>query len=89
MKNLSLLTIVPFMLAGCGYARENDTPIALEKVPSSLVKVAWERLPGDDFQTAYKETKNGKEVYELRGKTQDRKIRDVEITADGEVLEVD
>ena len=61
----------------------------LDKVPPSVVKVAEEKLPGVKFDSAYKETKDGKEVYELRGKTKEGKIRDVEVTADGKVLEVD
>jgi hypothetical protein len=83
------MTVLLMLISGCSDERENDTPIPFDKVPPTLVKAATERLPGVNFQTAYKETKGGKEVYELRGKTREGKIRDLEITADGEVIEVD
>jgi hypothetical protein len=87
--SLRTLTVLLMLILGCSDKRENDMPIPFEKVPPTLVKIASERLPGVSFQTAYKETKGGKDVYELRGKTKEGKIRDLEITADGEVIEVD
>ncbi len=59
------------------------------RFPLDVMKIAADKLPGVKFDSAYKETKDGKEVFELRGKTKEGKIRDVEVTADGEVLEVD
>ena len=89
MKRISLLSLSFLAMFGCGEQRENDESIPFDKVPPSIVKIAEQKLPGVKFETAYKETKNGKEVYELRGKTKEGKIRDMEITADGQVLEVD
>ena len=89
MKRISLLAVSLLAVFGCGDQRENDESIAFDKVPPAIVKIAEQKLPGVKFETAYKETKNGKEVYELRGKTKEGKIRDIEITADGQVLEVD
>jgi uncharacterized membrane protein YkoI len=74
---------------GCGDTRENDVPIPFEKVPPELLKVAQEKFPDVKFDSAYKETKDGQEVYEVRGKTKQGKIREVEVTADGKVLQVD
>ena len=84
-----LATILLAATAGCGDNRENDVPMPLDQVPKAIMKVAEEKLPGVKFDSAYKETKDGKDVFELRGKTKDGKIRDVEVTADGKVLDVD
>jgi hypothetical protein len=89
MRRTSILAAKLVAMFGCGEHGENDVPMPLDKVPPSVVKVAEGKLPGVKFDSAYKETKDGKDVYELRGKTKEGKIRDVEVTADGKVLEVD
>jgi hypothetical protein len=86
---MTILAGVMLIAAGCGEVGEDDVPVPLDQVPASVVKIAEETLPGLKFDSAYKETKDGKEVFELRGKTKEGKIRDVEITADGKVIEVD
>ena len=90
MRQTSILGAALLTTAlGCGERGENDVATPLGNVPPSVMKVAEAKLPGVKFDTAYKETKDGKEVYELRGKTKEGKIRDVKVTADGKVLEVD
>jgi hypothetical protein len=89
MMRRSILSVALLAAVGCGEKGESDVPMPLDKVPPSVVKVAEEKLPGVRFESAYKETKGGKEVYELRGKTKEGKIRDLEVTADGQVMEVD
>ncbi len=89
MGRMSILAVSLLATTGCGEKGENEVAMPLDKVPPSVVKVAEEKLPGVKFDSAYKETKDGKDVYELRGKTKEGKIRDVEVTAEGRVLEVD
>ena len=89
MRKMSIIAVALLATIGCSEKGENDVPITLDKVPPSIMKLAEEKLPGVKFDSAYKETKDGKEVYELRGKTKEGKIRDVEVTADGKVLQVD
>ena len=90
MKRTSVLaTILLTATAGCGESGEHEVAMPLDQVPPALRKVAEEKFPGVKFDSAYKETKDGKDIYELRGKTKDGKIRDVEVTADGKVLDVD
>ena len=89
MRRLRIPAVALLIMFGCGEKGENDVPMPLDKVPPDVMKIAVEKLPGVKFDSAYKETKDGKEVFEVRGKTKDGKIRDVEVTADGKVLEVD
>lgn len=75
-------------LAGCSAAEQkpDDTVVALEQVPEAAMKAAKEKLPGVTFDTAWK-TETG--AYEIRGKDSRGKIRDLQVTESGEVLEVD
>jgi len=60
----------------------------LKDVPSEIMKVANEKLPGVTFDSAWKEA-NGN--YELRGKDKNDKtgkIREIDIKPDGTVDEV-
>ncbi len=89
MRRGCLIIAVSALVAGCGGEKELETPVKIEEVPPALVKVAEKELPGVKFDSAYKEKKDGKDVYELRGKTKEGKIRDIEVNADGKVIEVD
>ena len=53
------------------------------------MKVAKEKLPGVTFDTAWTEKEGDKTVYEVRGKSADGKTRDIKVSLDGTVLEVD
>ena len=70
MKRVSILAGALLATAGCGEQGENDVPMPLDKVPPSVMKVAEEKLPGVRFDSAYKETKDGKDVLRTSGKDQ-------------------
>jgi hypothetical protein len=76
-------------MLGCTETHEADVAVPIEKMPAPLMKVATDKLPDVKFDTVYKGTKAGKEVYEIRGKNKEGKIREVEVTADGEIVEVE
>jgi hypothetical protein len=71
-------------LAGC--AKQTSTPVPLEQVPESLMKISHEKLPDVKFDHAVIKA-NG--IYEISGKDKKGKVRDVEMTAAGEVTEVE
>lgn len=77
-------TIALLLLAGCD-AFEKTEMVPIEKVPENVMKTAQEKLPDVKFDTAWKEG----DAYEVRGKTKDGKVRDVKVSPDGKVLEVD
>ena len=53
------------------------------------MEVARKQLPGFTFDTVYKMKVNGKDAYEIRGKNKQGKTREVEVSAAGEVLEIE
>ena len=89
--SLKLLTtaILCFTITGCGEVFEKTEMVPIDKVPETVMKVAKEKLPGVKFDTAWTEKNGGKTVYEVRGKSSDGKTRDIKISPDGSVLEVD
>ena len=81
---LGLVLVV--LVVGCGQSRPKDVAVPLEQVPEPLRKIAKEKLPGIDFDRARK-TANGN--YEIRGKDKRGKVREVELTPSGEVVEIE
>ncbi len=53
------------------------------------MEIARKELPGITFDTAYKLKVDGKDAFEIRGKNKQGKIREVELSATGEVLEIE
>jgi hypothetical protein len=76
--------------AGCGAkppASNQFMPIA--DVAPELVTVAQETLPNVTFDSARKFKYQGEDAFEIRGKQPNGKIREVEVTAAGKVIEVE
>ena len=86
MRRIEILAALSLAIVGCGELGENDEPIPLDKLPPAISKVAKDKFPNLKFQSAFKETKDGKQIYELRGKDKEGKIRDLEFTADGQYI---
>ncbi len=84
-----VLLAFTFSLVGCSEPFEKTEMVPIKEVPETVMKVAKEKLPNVNFDTAWTEKKDGKTVYEVRGKTTDGKTRDIKISPDGTVLEVD
>jgi hypothetical protein len=77
-------------VVGCGEEFQREEAVPIDKLPPAALKAAQSKLPGVKFDTAWKvKAEGGKEGFEIRGKTKDGKIRDAQVTATGEVLEVD
>lgn len=90
MKRVVLFAwLVLVCMTGCGEFLEKTEMVPIEKVPETVMKVAKEKLPGVKFDSAWTEKVGGKTVYEVRGKSADGKTRDIKVSPDGTVLEVD
>jgi hypothetical protein len=85
--------ITPGVLAlavGCGEGKpQADEVVPIGSVPSAVMETARKTLPGLKFDTAFKMKVNGKDAYEIRGKDKKGKTREVEVSATGEVLEIE
>ena len=75
-----------FLIAGCGSPSVKDESVSLDQVPSNLQKVANEKLPNVKFERA---TKRADGSYEIRGKDKAGKVRDIDLSGNGDVLEIE
>ena len=87
--SLTLLSLTLLSVVGCGEVFEKTEMVPIENVPEAVMKVAQEKLPGVKFDTAWTEQDGNKTVYEVRGKSADGKTRDIKVSPEGKVLEVD
>jgi len=81
-----------FLLAALGCGEGEPEPahsVPIDQVPPKLMEIARKELPGIPFDRAYKIEVNGKDAYEIRGKDSRGKIREVEVSQDGKVIEVE
>jgi hypothetical protein len=75
---------------GCGGTPPKSDPVVpIVEVPPSVMDVARKELPGFTFDTVYKMKIEGKDAYEIRGKDQRGKVREVEVSAEGEVIAIE
>lgn len=77
------------VLMGCAVgcsAAAKDELVPLESVPANVMDIAKEKLPEVNFDQALKRADGS---YEIRGKDKKGKVRDIEMKADGEILEIE
>jgi len=70
---------------GCGAIQGREV-IALADVPVNVMDVAKKELPGVTFDKAWKK-KDGS--FEVSGKDKSGKIREIDVKADGTVIEIE
>ncbi len=63
-----------------------DERVALEELPETVTKAVEAKFPGSKIVKAKKDTEDGKQVYELKLKSNDDKKYEVEVSSDGEIL---
>jgi uncharacterized membrane protein YkoI len=88
MKSLLALTLL-MIASGCERKPQADQIVPLEQVPPKVMDAARKELPGYTFDTAYRLKIEGKDAYEVRGKDKKGKVREVEVSAAGEVVGVE
>jgi hypothetical protein len=86
-----VLAVVACLLAtpGCGEEREQVQSVTKDEIPPNVLKAAKEKLPNVEFNAAWKEVREGKTAYEIRGYQEDGKIREVKVSEAGEILETE
>ena len=85
MRRLFLLAVV---VCGCGESLGEGKKeiVAMDKVPPAVMKAAKDKLPDIKFDSVLKTSKG---LYEVRGKSSNGKIREVEVNEAGEVVAVE
>jgi uncharacterized membrane protein YkoI len=89
MKKTLIISSLLALACGCEKEPTADQIVPLEQVPPKVMEAARKELPGYTFDTAYKMKVEGKDGYEVRGKDKRGKVREVEVSATGEVLGVE
>ena len=80
---------VALLCVGCEARPAPTTVVPLSEISPDLMQVAQKALPNVKFQSARKIQVNGEEVFEIRGKMPSGKIREVEVSVSGKVVEVE
>lgn len=62
------------------------TAMPMDQVPAAVLKAAKAAAPDLTFYAAYKDTFQGQDSIELKGKTKSGKIREIEVSPQGKVL---
>ncbi len=87
MRRMLATTAVLAAMIGCDRGIDDSTPIAVDKVPASVMEVAKKELPGVEFDKAWSGKSGSEAAYEIRGQNEKGKVREVRISASGKVLE--
>ena len=89
MKKLITGVLLLACVVGCENEPKSDDIVQIEQVPPNVMEAARKQLPGYKLDTAYKMKIDGKDAYEVRGKDKKGKVREVEVSATGEVLAIE
>ena len=90
MRKDHVLGMMLIFALGCASSLPtSDVIVPIDQVPANVMEVARKQLPGYKFDTAYKVKIDGKDAYEVRGKDSRGKVREVEVSATGEVLAIE
>lgn len=85
----SAVLLVALACVGCAAKEAETTVVPIADVAPDLVAVAQKTLPNVKFTSARKIEVNGEEAYEIRGAMPNGKIREVEVSVSGKVIEVE
>ncbi len=85
MRQAILAVILICCAVGCGSSQQSKA-LTIDGVPKNLLAIAKEKLPDVTFDQAVKKS-NG--VLEVRGKDKNGKVRDIEFSPTGEVVEIE
>jgi hypothetical protein len=87
--NQRILAVLLLFASGCGDEVDRAEPMPLDKLPAGSLETASKALPGVKFDRARKAKFQGQDAYEIIGKDQRGKIREVEVSTEGKVLEIE
>ncbi len=77
-----------FACLGCSTKPAETSLVSLDQIPPDLINVAEKALPKAKLKNARRLEVNGEEVFQIRGALPSGKIREVEVSASGKVVDV-
>jgi hypothetical protein len=83
----AVFLMVP-ILAGCGSAPAPTTTVPLAEIDPVVIAAAQKSLPNVKFDSARKIQFGAEDVLEIRGRLPNGKVREVKVSASGQVVEV-
>lgn len=94
---LSVIALVCLAVAGCGGAGEPEgrrtsrKVVEVKDLPETVIQTAKQSLPGVEFQDSWSNhgADGSLESYEVRGRDGNGKTREVRVSLDGKVLEME
>ena len=87
MRSLWPLLASVFLIVGCGSDKKKEkVAVSLDQVPENVMKIAKDKLPDVTFERAMKKP-NGE--FEVIGKNKTGKVREIDITPEGVVTEIE
>ena len=84
-----LLAVAMLAACGCGEKEERLEPVPLDKLPAGSMEAAAKALPDVKFDRARKAKFDGKDAFEIIGKDRRGKTREVEVSTEGKVLDIE
>lgn len=87
MRRVFLVLLL--VVCGCETKQVVKEVVPLEDLAPNILETAKQTLPQVKFESARKIKLNGEDLFEIRGKMPNGKIREVEVSAAGKVVEVE
>jgi len=81
-----LLIVFFVLMAGCEQETPSGQNVPLDQVPQKVMDVAKQKLPGITFEQAWT-TPTGN--FEVRGRDENGKVRDIQLKPEGDIVEID
>jgi hypothetical protein len=86
---MTMLAAAALAASGCGEDEETLEPVPLDKLPAGSLEAAAKAVPGVKFDRARKAKYNGQDAFEILGKDKRGKTREVEVSTEGKVVNIE
>lgn len=86
---LTAIALLASLVVSACSDKSNAVDIPVTEVPANIVSIVQNALPGISLTEAEKETRDETVIYELKGKLINGKKYEIEIAADGTIIEVE
>ena len=85
----ALLACLLMTAWGCGEEVVRLESVPFDQLPPGSMEAATKALPEVKFTEVHKAKFNGQDAFEIRGKDKRGKIREVEVSTSGQILEIE